>query len=56
LRGAGKRIFINFSITGKKINVKLENDKVDVRSLPAGIYLINVETKDGISIEKFIKK
>ncbi|MBO6184659.1 MAG: T9SS type A sorting domain-containing protein [Chryseobacterium sp.] len=43
-------------ITGKKINVKLENDKVDVKSLPAGIYLINVETKDGISIEKFIKK
>lgn len=43
-------------ITGKKVNVKLENDKVDVRNLPAGIYLINVETKDGISTEKFIKK
>lgn len=43
-------------ITGKKVNVKLENDKVDVRDLPAGIYLINVETKDGIFTEKFIKK
>ncbi|MCD1117036.1 T9SS-dependent choice-of-anchor J family protein [Chryseobacterium turcicum] len=43
-------------ITGKKVNVKLENDKVDVRSLPAGTYLINVETKDGITTEKFIKK
>lgn len=43
-------------ITGKKVNVKLEDGKIDVRSLPAGIYLINVETKDGISTEKFIKK
>ncbi|MCD1117035.1 T9SS type A sorting domain-containing protein [Chryseobacterium turcicum] len=43
-------------ITGKKVNVKLEGDKVDVRNLPAGMYLINVETKDGISTEKFIKK
>ncbi|MCD1117034.1 T9SS type A sorting domain-containing protein [Chryseobacterium turcicum] len=43
-------------ITGKKVNVKLENDKIDVRNLPAGIYLVNIETKDGISTEKFIKK
>lgn len=43
-------------LTGRKVNVKLDGDKVDVRSLPAGTYLINVETKDGISTEKFIKK
>ncbi|MBD8081810.1 GEVED domain-containing protein [Chryseobacterium caseinilyticum] len=43
-------------LTGKKINVSLDSNKVDVRSLPAGTYLINVETKDGISTEKFIKK
>ncbi|MDF2930725.1 MAG: C-terminal target protein [Chryseobacterium sp.] len=43
-------------ITGRKVNVKLDGDKVDVRALPAGTYLINVETKDGISTEKFIKK
>lgn len=42
--------------TGRKMNVKLDGDKVDVRSLPAGTYLINIETKDGISTEKFIKK
>ncbi|MCX8532315.1 T9SS type A sorting domain-containing protein [Chryseobacterium luquanense] len=42
--------------TGRKVNVKLDGDKVDVRSLPAGTYLINIETKDGISTEKFIKK
>jgi hypothetical protein len=43
-------------LTGRKVNVRLDGDKVDVRSLPAGTYLINVETKDGISTEKFIKK
>ncbi|MBD3903955.1 T9SS type A sorting domain-containing protein [Chryseobacterium sp. Ch-15] len=45
-----------FDISGKNVNVKLDGDKVDVRNLPAGTYLINVETKDGISTEKFIKK
>jgi len=43
-------------LTGRKVNVKLDRDKVDVRSLPAGTYLINIETKDGVSTEKFIKK
>lgn len=43
-------------ITGKRINVKLEDNKIDVRVLPAGTYLISIETKDGISTEKFIKK
>ena len=43
-------------LTGRKVNVKLDGDKVDVKSLPAGTYLINIETKDGTSTEKFIKK
>ena len=43
-------------MTGRKVNVKLEGTQVDVRELPAGNYLINIETKDGISTEKFIKK
>lgn len=43
-------------LTGRKIDVKLDGDKVDVKKLPAGTYLINIETKDGISTEKFIKK
>lgn len=42
--------------TGRKVNVKLEDNKIDVRVLPAGTYLISIETKDGISTEKFIKK
>ncbi|QQV03830.1 MULTISPECIES: T9SS type A sorting domain-containing protein [Chryseobacterium] len=43
-------------MTGRKVDVKLNDTQVDVRSLPAGTYLINIETKDGISTEKFIKK
>ncbi|MCI3935976.1 T9SS type A sorting domain-containing protein [Chryseobacterium aahli] len=43
-------------MTGRKVNVKLEGNQVDVRELPVGNYLINIETKDGISTEKFIKK
>ncbi|QQQ28568.1 T9SS-dependent choice-of-anchor J family protein [Chryseobacterium indoltheticum] len=45
-----------FDISGKNVNVKSDGDKIDVRSLPAGTYLINIETKDGVSTEKFIKK
>ncbi|MFL9832955.1 T9SS type A sorting domain-containing protein [Chryseobacterium terrae] len=43
-------------LSGKKVRVKLNGDKVDVKGLPAGTYLINIETKNGIVIEKFIKK
>lgn len=43
-------------MTGRKVNVRLEGNQVDVRELPAGNYLINIETKDGLSTEKFIKK
>ncbi len=43
-------------MTGRKVDVKLNDTQVDVRSLPAGTYLINIETKDGISTKKFIKK
>jgi hypothetical protein len=43
-------------MTGRKVNVKLQGNQVDVRELPVGNYLINIETKDGVSTEKFIKK
>ena len=43
-------------MTGRNMEVKLENDMVNVQALPVGSYLINIETKDGISTEKFIKK
>ena len=50
---------INVSVsdfTGKKVNVRLNDNKIDVSGIPAGNYLINIETKDGVSTEKFIKK
>lgn len=43
-------------MTGRRVNVKLDVNKVNVSGLPAGTYLINIETKEGISTEKFIKK
>lgn len=43
-------------LTGRKLDVKLEGNRVDVQNLPSGTYLINIETKDGVSTEKFIKK
>jgi len=43
-------------MSGRNMNVKLEDNKVDVRNLTPGAYMINIETKDGISTEKFIKK
>jgi len=45
-----------FDASGKAVNVKLDGDKIDVRSLATGNYLINVETKEGTSTQKFIKK
>lgn len=45
-----------FDISGRKLNSKLEGNKIDVTGLQSGTYLINIETKDGITTEKFIKK
>lgn len=42
--------------TGRIFKVKLNGNTVDVKSLPAGTYLVNVETKEGYFTEKFIKK
>ncbi|AZA83847.1 hypothetical protein C1637_13560 [Chryseobacterium lactis] len=43
-------------ISGKMINVRLEGNKIDVKSLPTGNYILNVETKEGKSAQRFIKK
>ncbi|MDR6524764.1 hypothetical protein J2787_000134 [Chryseobacterium rhizosphaerae] len=45
-----------FDMSGRKINVDINNDKVNVGGLNAGSYIINIETKDGKTTEKFIKK
>nr|WP_262904137.1 T9SS type A sorting domain-containing protein [Chryseobacterium tagetis] len=43
-------------LTGRKQAVRFENNRVDVRNLPAGTYILNVETENGISTEKFVRK
>lgn len=45
-----------YGAAGKKAPSRLENSGVDVRNLPAGIYLINIRTENGNFSEKFIKK
>lgn len=45
-----------YDISGKKIQVNLDGNKMDVRNLNSGTYIINIETKAGKTTEKFIKK
>lgn len=45
-----------FDMAGRKIEVKADNNQVDVRHLQSGSYIIAVETANGIVSEKFIKK
>ncbi|PIF46052.1 putative secreted protein (Por secretion system target) [Chryseobacterium sp. 52] len=42
--------------SGKKVQAQLENNRVDVGGLSAGLYLINIKTENGNFSEKFIKK
>ncbi|SHF38763.1 T9SS-dependent choice-of-anchor J family protein [Chryseobacterium sp. OV279] len=45
-----------FDMSGRKVNASLNNNQVDVRNLKSGNYIINIETKEGRTTEKFIKK
>lgn len=45
-----------FDVSGRKVQVKLNDNKLDVRNLNSGTYLITIETKEGKTTEKFIKK
>ncbi|WP_264529351.1 T9SS type A sorting domain-containing protein [Flavobacterium sp. N502540] len=45
-----------YEISGKKINVKLEGDKINVKNLAAATYLLNVETDGGNFTKRFIKE
>lgn len=45
-----------FDMGGRKVDVNIVENKVDVRSLNAGSYIINIETKAGKTTDKFIKK
>lgn len=50
-----KNVFVT-DISGKMINVRLDGHKIDVKGLPTGNYILNVETKEGKSAQRFIKK
>ncbi|MDR4954019.1 T9SS type A sorting domain-containing protein [Chryseobacterium sp. ES2] len=45
-----------YDISGKRIEVSLKDNKVDVRNLSGGVYLIIIETKNGKMTKQFIKK
>lgn len=45
-----------YNILGKKIPVKLMGNKINVSTLSKGNYIIRIETNDGITTEKLIKK
>ncbi|WP_288445759.1 T9SS type A sorting domain-containing protein [uncultured Chryseobacterium sp.] len=42
--------------SGKRMEVPVNGNQVNVRSLPSGAYLLNIETEDRNFTEKFIKK
>jgi len=45
-----------FDMAGRKVNVAVKDDKIDVRALQPGTYIINAETKTKKYSQKFIKK
>ena len=45
-----------FDVVGRKMTTTFNDDKIDVRNLQSGSYILKIETKDGIKTEKFIKK
>lgn len=57
LKSASKIIKVHvFDTVGRKIDVKLDENKVDVRNLITGNYIIFIETAEGKVSKKFIKK
>ncbi|KXH84461.1 T9SS type A sorting domain-containing protein [Chryseobacterium kwangjuense] len=45
-----------YDSAGRKVQIGLESDKIEVAKLPAGLYLINIKTENGSFSRKFIKK
>ncbi|MDR6404361.1 MULTISPECIES: T9SS-dependent choice-of-anchor J family protein [Chryseobacterium] len=45
-----------FDVSGRKMTSKLEKNTIDVRHLQSGSYIISIETKEGKTSAKFIKK
>lgn len=47
---------VTYDISGKRIDSYLNVDKINVKSLVPGIYLMGIETKEERVTKKFIKK
>ncbi|KQT23387.1 hypothetical protein ASG22_13520 [Chryseobacterium sp. Leaf405] len=45
-----------FDMSGRNVNAELNGEKVNVTDLSSGNYIINIETKEGKTSKKFIKK
>jgi len=45
-----------FDNTGRKVNVFPDKDKMNVKNLIPGVYIINIETNEGKTTQKLIKK
>ncbi|MDN3692951.1 T9SS type A sorting domain-containing protein [Chryseobacterium tructae] len=45
-----------YDVSGRKVSADLDGDKVNVKNLNPGSYIISIETKEGKTTEKFIKK
>lgn len=45
-----------FDMSGKMVKATLSNNQVDVRNLAKGSYVVKIETAEGTSTQKFIKK
>lgn len=45
-----------FDMSGKKVAAELVGNKVDVKNLAKGSYVIKIQDQDGTSTQKFIKK
>ncbi|MBO9690926.1 choice-of-anchor J domain-containing protein [Chryseobacterium sp.] len=45
-----------FDQGGRKMNTVLDGDRINVKGLASGSYIVTIETKEGTITEKFIKK
>jgi hypothetical protein len=45
-----------YDATGRKVGSQTKSDKIDVRNLLPGNYILNINTKEGKTSSKFIKK
>lgn len=45
-----------YDISGKRIEVNVNDNKIDVRNLSGGVYIIIIETRNGKITKQFIKK